>query len=176
MEARITERDCSAITDVQLPRDNPEAVQSGDQRNWRTWSWKDGKIGHAVPRGWEFPARTNVKVLWNMWHFGDQDTGIRPYRLLSEQHDIMPQHRMRHTRARTVMEYLENLALGAQLLPAGLIRISKLQIPMADKVFDIVFAAALSQLYSEAPKRAEDLSCGTLYNRLCQYRKNSRNK
>ncbi|KAK1934611.1 hypothetical protein P3T76_011220 [Phytophthora citrophthora] len=66
MEARITERVCSAIRDVQLPRDNPEAVQSGDQRNWRTWSWKDGKIGHAVPRGWKFPARTNVKVLWNM--------------------------------------------------------------------------------------------------------------
>ncbi|ETN14129.1 hypothetical protein PPTG_07788 [Phytophthora nicotianae INRA-310] len=26
---------------------------------WRTWQWNDGQLGHAVPKGWEFPARTS---------------------------------------------------------------------------------------------------------------------
>ncbi|KAF4143014.1 hypothetical protein GN958_ATG07798, partial [Phytophthora infestans] len=49
--------------------------------------------------------------------------------------------------------------------------VSVLQISEADSLFDIVFAKMLSQLYTVTPKRAEDFSCGTAYNRLTQYRR-----
>ncbi|OWY99979.1 hypothetical protein PHMEG_00028928 [Phytophthora megakarya] len=177
LETRMSAQFSSALRAVQLPSNSPDTASTSNHSSWRSWSWNDGKLSHSVPKDWEFPARANVKTLWNLWFFGDKDTGIRPYRLLRKQHDIMPQHRMRHSRVRIVMEYMESLADKAELFPVGSKGVSMMQIPVADKVFDVVLTAMLSQLYSKMPKRAEDLSCGTLYNKLCQYRKtHSQNK
>ncbi|ETP28117.1 hypothetical protein F442_22597 [Phytophthora nicotianae P10297] len=171
LETRMTARFSSALLDIQIPRTTTEPTTTNGQHNWQTWSWNDGQICHNVLKDWEFPARANAKLLWNLWFFGDKDVGIRPYRLLNKQYDILPQHQMRYTRVRIVMEHLEQLAKEAQLFPSGLTSVSMLEIPAADEVFDTSFAMMLSKLYTRAPKRAEDLSCGTLYNRLCQYRK-----
>ncbi|KAE8893983.1 hypothetical protein PF003_g21836 [Phytophthora fragariae] len=162
----------SALNAAQLPNATAVANISGEQQPvWRSWSWGDGQICHAVPKDWEFPARASVKAIWNLWFFGDKDAGIRPYRLLSKQHDIKPEHRMRHSRVSVVMSYMEQLVQEAGALPASVTKISALQVPTGDKVFDTAFTTMLSQLYSMKPKRPEDLSCGTLYNRLCQYRR-----
>ncbi|KAF4150570.1 hypothetical protein GN958_ATG00232, partial [Phytophthora infestans] len=116
------------INDLQLGKSatTNNSIASEQQSEWRSWPWNDGKLDHAVPIGWEFPARAN---------------------------------------------YLEQLAKETTALPAEVTRISDLQIPTADKVFDAAFSTRMSNLYATIPKRAEELSCGTLYNRLCTYRK-----
>ncbi|KAG4251015.1 hypothetical protein PC116_g1381 [Phytophthora cactorum] len=68
------------------------------------------------------------------------------------------------------MQYFEQLAKEYGALSDGVSGVSALQLSADENVFDIVFAKLLSQLYTAPPKRAEDLSCGTIYNRLTQYR------
>ncbi|KUF82947.1 hypothetical protein AM587_10002300 [Phytophthora nicotianae] len=136
---------------------------------WQRWEWGDGKLAHAVPKGWEFPAHTRVKQLWNLWFFGNKDSGIRPYKLLSKQHDIKRSHQMRHSRARKVMEYIVQLTKPPGALPGEVTDISSLQLAAADKVFGVVFHTLLSQLYCNMPKRPEELTYGTIYNRLCKH-------
>ncbi|ETP10191.1 hypothetical protein F441_14113, partial [Phytophthora nicotianae CJ01A1] len=114
---------------------------------WQRWEWGDGKLAHAVPKGWKFPAHTSVKQLWNLWFFGNKDSGIRPYKLLSKQHDIKRSHQMRHSRTRKVMEYIVQLTKPPGALPGEVTDISSLQLAAADKVFGVVFHTLLSQLY-----------------------------
>ncbi|KAF4144331.1 hypothetical protein GN958_ATG01933 [Phytophthora infestans] len=156
------------ISDLQLGKSatTSKSIAREQQSEWRSWPWDDGKLDYAVPIGWEVSARANVKTMWNLWFFGDRGAKIRPYRQLSKQHDVSAAHRMRHSRVSIVMEYLEQLAKETTALPAEVTRISDLQIPTADKVFDAAFSTMMSNLYTTIPKRAEELSCGTLYNRL----------
>ncbi|KAJ8579002.1 hypothetical protein ON010_g202 [Phytophthora cinnamomi] len=174
LDRRINELRASIIIEFRMvQQDNystPSNAPGEYQTDWRAWSWEDGKICHAVSEGWGFAARANVKTVWNLWFFGDKDTQIRPYRLLNKQHDIMPAHRMRHSRVSKVMAHMEQLAAEVNVLPSGITSISALHIPMADTVFDVVFAAMLSKLFATRPKRAEELSCDTIYNRLCRFR------
>ncbi|ETL27541.1 hypothetical protein F441_19423 [Phytophthora nicotianae CJ01A1] len=102
----------------------------------------------------------------NLWFFGDRDSKIRPYRLLNKQHDISTARRMRHSRVSILMEYLEQLAHEINVLPTGVSRIADLPISTADEVFAAVFSRMLNNLYANKPSRAEEPSCGILYNRL----------
>ncbi|KAG6968412.1 hypothetical protein JG687_00003767 [Phytophthora cactorum] len=45
-------RECEAVTPIETP-----------PSDWRTWQWGVGQLGHAVPKGWEFPAHTSVKQM-----------------------------------------------------------------------------------------------------------------
>ncbi|ETL47181.1 hypothetical protein L916_03051 [Phytophthora nicotianae] len=116
------------------------------------------------------PVLVSVKQMWNLWFFfGGFDAGIRPYKLLSKQYDIKPMHEMRHSRVSKVMQYMAHLLNEADVMPEGVSSVSALELPAADKVFDTVFKTMLSQLYPNTQKRAEELTCGTIYNRLCKY-------
>ncbi|ETI29894.1 hypothetical protein F443_22988, partial [Phytophthora nicotianae P1569] len=89
----------SILNDMNLTHTTTLSSASSEQQpEWQSWSWNDGKLLHAVPKNWEFPARVNAKAIWNLWFFGDRDSKIRPYRLLNKQHDISTAHRMRHSR------------------------------------------------------------------------------
>ncbi|KAF1773672.1 hypothetical protein GQ600_18846 [Phytophthora cactorum] len=151
----------SAMGAAQIPTTDSNTTSVNEQREWRPYEWGDGKLAHAAPKDWAFPARASVKSM---------DARIRPYRTLSKQHDIKSEHQMRHSRVRVVMQYFEQLAKEYGALSDGVSGVSALQLSADENVFDIVFAKMLSQLYTAPPKRAEDLSCGTIYNRLTQYR------
>lgn len=49
------------------------------------WSW--GGRMHMVPHGWRFPS-TDVKATWNLWHYGNVNSHIRPLRYLQKS-DLM---------------------------------------------------------------------------------------
>ncbi|KAF1782451.1 hypothetical protein GQ600_15013 [Phytophthora cactorum] len=130
--AKKLSRECEAVTPIEtLPSD------------WRTGQWGDGQLGHAVTKGWEFPAHTSVKQMWNLWFFGNKDTGIRPYKLLSKQHDIQPNHQMRHSRVQKATQHIVDIVHGAGVLPEGVTNISSMQLAAGDKVFDAVFKTML---------------------------------
>jgi hypothetical protein len=141
-----------ALNASQIPNVTAVTRSNGEQQiAWRSFSWEDGQICHTVPKDWEFLARVSVKAIWNLWFFSDKDAGMRQYRLLSKQHDIRLEHRMRHSRVSIVMGYMVHLVEDAGVLPAGETRISTLQVPAADNVFDTIFTTMLSQLYSLKP-------------------------
>ncbi|ETO62550.1 hypothetical protein F444_19549 [Phytophthora nicotianae P1976] len=166
----------SILNDMNLTHTTTLSSTSSEQQpEWQSWSWNDGKLLHAVSKNWKFPARANAKAIWNLWFFGDRDSKIRPYRLLNKQHDISTARRMRHSRVSILMEYLEQLAHEINVLPTGVSRIADLPISTADEVFAAVFSRMLNNLYANKPSRAEEPSCGILYNRLCQYRKKNSN-
>ncbi|KAG6945742.1 hypothetical protein JG688_00016407, partial [Phytophthora aleatoria] len=142
-------RECEAVTPIETPLSD-----------WRTWQWGDGELGDAVPKGWEFPAHTSVKQM---------DTGIWPHKLLTKQHDIQPNHQMRHSRVRKVMQHIIDFVHGAGVLPEGVANISSIQLAAADKDFDAVFKMMLPQLYTSVPKRSEEITVkigpsATVYN------------
>ncbi|KAF1784556.1 hypothetical protein GQ600_25326 [Phytophthora cactorum] len=83
---------------------------------------------------------------------------------------------MRHCRVREVMHHIIDLVHGAGVLPEGVTNISSMQLAAADKVFDAVFKTMLSQLYTSVPKRSEEITCGTTYNRLCKYQHAQKHK
>ncbi|KAG9402299.1 hypothetical protein AC1031_006925 [Aphanomyces cochlioides] len=141
-------------------------VASHDQNCWKTWSWNDGKLSHSVPHGWNFPTRLSVKSMWDLWHFGDKSTGIRPYKMISRQHDIQSLQHMRHHRVASVMKALD------ALIPHNMGSLSELLTHEVDAIFKQAFSALVDKLYSKQKnKRAEEMTCGTLYNRLCAFRK-----
>ncbi|KAF0721483.1 hypothetical protein Ae201684P_001538 [Aphanomyces euteiches] len=123
------------------------------QVKWKTWSANDGQICHFVPPGWEFPAR------------------IRPYKLLSQQHDVNPKHQMRNRRVFSVMCELESIARDSKFIPKRC-QIHKLHVAGADELFQRCFPILLAKLYSRgSQQRCEEIACSTVYNRLCIFHK-----
>ncbi|KAG6961152.1 hypothetical protein JG688_00009254 [Phytophthora aleatoria] len=80
--------------------------------------------------------------MWNLWFFGNKDTGIWPHKLLSK-HDIQPNHQMRHSRVQKAMQHIVDIVHGAGVLPEGVTNISSMQLAAGDKVFDAVFKTML---------------------------------
>ncbi len=123
-----------------------------------------------MPDGWEFPSRISVKTVWDLWFFGDKNSGIRSLRLISRQHDVQAKHAMRHTRLKAVMDALETIAMERNLFPSPRRRVSDLSIEQSDEMFVVCFRCLLETVYESAPKRPGEISCGAVYNRLCGYR------
>ncbi|DAZ97624.1 TPA: LOW QUALITY PROTEIN: hypothetical protein N0F65_002243 [Lagenidium giganteum] len=135
---------------------SPEATQT-----WRLWEWNDGRIARRVPPNWDFSSRLSVKTMWNLWHLGDANTGVRPYRLLDRQHDIKPAHLMRYTRVTSIAQELA-------LVPVQSGFIATLPVDSADTIFQSAYDTAIMRMYvTTGAWRQDEITCGTVYNKLC---------
>jgi hypothetical protein len=142
-----------------------------ESSTWKTWDWKDGLICHFVPPDWDFPVRTTVKTMWSLWHFGEKNVGIRPYRLLSKKNDVKKSQHMCYTRAKAVVSYIDQLVTEFKLLPNGNLNLDA-PISSYDSVFEKAYELAITKLYaSKNVRRSEEISYGRIYNVLCQYQK-----
>jgi hypothetical protein len=140
---------------------------------WMSWPSRDGHICHFVPPGWEFPARITVRAAWDVWQFGDKNTGIRPYKLVSKEHDVNNQHQMRCYRFRAVMCELETIAKDNNIVP-NTCKVHQLPAVEVDEFFARCFPLLVEKLYiSGGKQRVEELSCGTVYNRVCAHHKSA---
>ena len=109
--------------------------------------------------------------MWDLWFFGDQDTGIRPYRLISKVHDIQKMHYMRYTRAKSIIHFIGDIVTELNLLTDGT-RLTNMSMAASDRVFSTAFDTAIARLYGEkSTRRAEQVSYGRLYNVLCGFRR-----
>ena len=165
---RVTGQSREASDQVTLPS------QTEQTRSWwKTWTWHDGHILHFAPPNWQFPVRMSVKCLWDLWHFGHVDTGIRPYKLLM-QIDIIKPHRMRYSRAKSAMQCVDEVILSNGILPQDVRAISSIPLATSSCIFDQAFAVVLAKLYDgKIPRRSEDISYGRLYNLICALRKSA---
>jgi hypothetical protein len=133
-----------------------------ESSTWKTWDWKDGLICHFVPPDWDFPVRTTVKTMWSLWHFGEKNVGIRPYRLLSKKNDVKKSQHMCYTRAKAVVSYIDQLVTEFKLLPNGNLNLDA-PISSYDSVFEKAYELAITKLYaSKNVRRSEEISYGRI--------------
>jgi hypothetical protein len=71
-------RDAIPSSITSLPSPNLPLDIDADPR-FQLWTWKGGM--HMVPEGWQLP-KTDVKTMWNLWHYGHVGDRIRPLRHL----------------------------------------------------------------------------------------------
>ncbi|CAM9390413.1 unnamed protein product, partial [Ectocarpus fasciculatus] len=138
---------------------------------WNQFSWDDGKIGHCVPLGWRVPTLLNTKTVYDFWWYGNklsEDITIRPYRLISKDHDILVKDAMKYHRMHFVMEYIEKIIKDNGLLSSGVRNIGCLPISESDAVFGEAYDILITQLYGEnqsgRSRRVSNISLGTIYN------------
>jgi hypothetical protein len=82
MEDRIEQRRTAQQTS------GPPAQPAETTTWWRDWNWLDGRLVHFIPPGWEWPENITVKQMWDLWFFGHQITGVRPYRHIPPGHAV----------------------------------------------------------------------------------------
>jgi hypothetical protein len=145
----------------------PERNHEQQQSWWRQFDWGDGQIMHFVPLGWSFPRGITVKKLWDLWYFGDQSTGIRPYRLINKKFDVCARDEMMYSRAHCVLKVINNLIpVPASNVP---VNISKLSLQEADSVFEDAYQSFLHIIYDGAVNtvRKHELNYSTAHELLC---------
>jgi hypothetical protein len=146
------------------PLPNTEgAVRDLSSMWWKQWNWNDGQIAHFVPPNWEFPGGTTVKKLWDLWYYGDQSTGIRPYRLISRKFDVKKKEHMRHTRASKVMDRI--FTMIPVRADGSTVVISEMPLAEADCVFEVAYSCFLDGIYDTTVDRTRkhELSYATAY-------------
>ena len=131
------------------------------------FDWGDGKIGHFVPKDWRFPERLSVKAMWDLWFCGNQDIGIRPYRLINHSIDLVQEDKMKVTRVRKVVGFMEKIITELESMPRGTTSISNISMVDNDRTFDEAFVIMIQRVYNgKKVDRVEGKSYGTLYNKI----------
>ena len=157
LEERIVSRIAAGAKEREVVVDDASAT-------WKTWQWGDGLLCHFVPKDWEFPARLSVKMLWDLWWFGDRSTGIRPFKDINFAIELKEEHRMRFSRAKSVVEYCLEVMQKLKLLPEEATSVAKLSLQESDEIFHRLYEYIIDKLYDERPGRPMELSYGTIYN------------
>lgn len=145
---------------------------------WGEWNWKDGKLAHPVPLGWRFPSRLSLKRIWDLWHFGHRAEKLRPLKFLSRKHDaaVESDKKLYSTVSKLVAEFEKFIVNhNPRVLPDGIDQIRKLSYIQNDIVTAKVYLEFIQYLYETANSgnfnREDDVSYGTLYNKLLEVEK-----
>jgi hypothetical protein len=152
-------------------------------RQYRSWNWHDGQIGHGVPKDWRWPTRITVKGLMDLWWFGKTITmteedgslvnaRIRPYRLINRKFDISKGDQMNYTRGQLVAKHMEHVIESRNLLPEGVRQCKDLTLAQSHDVFSLAYDILLEQMRTVANiRRNQDITCGTVYKYLTELKK-----
>lgn len=141
------------------------------------WTNQEGAVFHRVPQGWEFPKGLNPKIGWNLWNYGDMNTGICPFKYLSRKHDL-PTEAMKtaYTRLSKVMEHLDRVIDREKFIPEQFKSITELPVVEAEKIFlkgmDILITEAYQRCGRVCRSRAK-VTIGTLHGLLAKEIDNS---
>ena len=144
--------------------------QPHEETWWGRWNWNDGLLFHPVPRNWIFPNRITVKRMWDLWFFGHQAEGIRPYRFINRNLDMTTKaQRKSYTEAKHVInklvEFIQNME--PPVLPYSNARIQDLQVTQCDIIFHAVYPNFITTVYGDNRcNRPIEVSYATIYNRM----------
>lgn len=146
IERIIIERDrrlFARLDEIQDIASNPaNAIQRGapevQVRNFITFHW--GGRMRMVPENFEFP-KFDVKTMFILWHFGNTDLQIQPYKMLVRyRDDLRSKHdQTNFDRARVVMHAIDSIAADHNVLPPGISDFSTLNATEAVNIFDQIY-------------------------------------
>ena len=154
--------------------------QRRSQHWWRSWHWSNsGVVLHFVPQDFSFPSRITVKTLFDLWHHGNYNSGIRPYRMISRKFDIARKEHMIYSRASSIMDVIEGYIRAENppelLTGDGTYKIIEdLPMPVSDRLFQAAFNKLVAELYPDIDRRGrvDETAYGTFYNRYVEFKRN----
>jgi hypothetical protein len=147
---------------------------------WRQWSWNDQYVLHFVPPEFVFPSKVCVVGLCSLWFLGDQQKGIRPYRLIPPRLDLKTvAQRGLYAKAKSCVAVIEKIAVEKNLLPEGVTTLGnsgRELMAAVHSAYDCLIETLYPKTAAEEPGRARkfqnghsrphDISFTTIYNRL----------
>jgi hypothetical protein len=148
-----------------------EGNQQSEQtdKSFQSWNW-GGRLFCYVPEYFVFPT-TDVKTMWNLWHYGNLSERIRPYKLLNtdgHRADLKEKkQKVNLYRANVVMSKLLQIAVNLNLLGEN-DSIESLPRERADEIYYKSYDMMIMELYDEHPLRMNEINYNTIANRLCK--------
>jgi hypothetical protein len=142
-------------------------IETNSRPKFTTWCW--GGMFHMIPEDFRFPITMNVKTLWDLWHYGNLERQIRPYKLIRGKNDLVEKvDCAAFSKARLVMEKIEEIAISLRLVgihneTADISNLDKLE---CDLIFEKAFPSLLQQIRKVEPKRAGEYSYITVYDMI----------
>ncbi len=156
------------VQQLQVQRSSHNWVQYA-QGWWGTWDGPLGRGTRFVPSDWTFRRYEGkcTKSMWDRWHFGDKETAVRPFRLLSKTNDICVKDRLLFNRFVKVMLLLDKLVSELRLLPVDKF-VGDLTWAENDRTFSTVYKECMIRIEGRENLRLNDnyICYSTLYNRL----------
>jgi len=150
--------------DIEIP--NIEGVEPSI---FKYFNW-GGRLMHIFPKDFHI-TNMPVKMIWNLWYFGNGALHIYPYKLVKERKQFydLPGKRDKelYSKASKVVCYIEDMARNLGLLGQSN-DISSFSRVESDSLFDIIFYDVVENLYPEGDycDRIYDLTYTALYNRI----------
>jgi hypothetical protein len=137
-------------------------------RNFVTFHW--GGRMRMIPENFEFP-KFDVKTMFTLWHYGNTDLQIQPYKMLARYRDDLrsKQDQTNFDRARVVMTQIDQLAIEQNAFPSGIHDFSRLNATEAASIFDHIYNILIGMCYEggRTPhKRPNDLTLNTIAERI----------
>jgi hypothetical protein len=155
---------------------NNNTESNSNNSTYNTWSW-GGRL-HMVPEGFKLP-NNNIRDIFNLWHFGNIDAKIQPYRFL-KWHDLInnPQGILL-SKMNKVMNELESIIRSNQLVDEeckiGEIKERELVNGIFDQAYSILMGGIRPEsLTSMNSSRFGDLSIPRLYDLIMRVKKRKR--
>jgi len=158
----------------------PAVNHAGDMTEtwWRQWDWRDGRLCHFVPPGWRFPSNVTLKAIYDLWHYGNRNEGIRPFKKLQLHVDIDDQDKGNRSKAKNTIECIENVIRGNGfiddncLLDDRTINLSNLAPVQSDAIFEAAYQKLLDGISGKvAVRRINELSYARVYQLICNHKK-----
>lgn len=119
-------------------------------------------LAHMVPYGFKFPSYTCF-TMWNLWHFGNATDRICAHKSISVKFDLITDGcKSNFNRTKVIMDKLVTKAIEGGIIE----RRSDITPQNGNEVYNYSYPLLLSELYSNIPKRPEDININTLGNRV----------
>lgn len=110
----------------------------------------------------EGKSKYNTSTLWNLWHFGDSNRRIGPYKCICRKSDLTEALcKVNYSRTKSIMKALTDLAIGEQMIRSA----SEINQQNNQAIFDQVMAMLMLDLYPEPHERPVDININTLCNK-----------
>ena len=164
---RLNERDGNrAESNITGQSDNnPQMVASNSDYIFFFW----GDKFRMCPITFEFPL-FDVKTMFSLWHYGNQELKIRPYKKFNDYRDDLREnkHKCNFDRARLVMNELDLIISNHNFLGVyeSLATVSTVSAQML--IFDLAYEKLINQIYGETTphKRPNDLTLSSVAKKL----------
>jgi hypothetical protein len=123
-----------------------------------------------VPEGWKLPT-SNVAQLWNIWHFGDISSRVRPIKKISPMFLRNKCDRVGLTRVKGVMNWIEDRCRSDNLLQKD-VNIADVTVSESDNLLSHGYSTYLYGLETDfESRRVGDLSYNSIYEKMCRKRR-----
>jgi hypothetical protein len=164
-EMRTFRHDSSRIGESVTANDAPPARTTETNSAFSTFHW-NGQL-HMVPQGFRFPMNISVKIIWDLWFYGNQDIHVQPYRFMKPTYDLeVRSDRSAYSKAKYVILHIAKYAQDNNLIQAPATSISQLAKERSDEIFQEAFANCMRSINEIDGSRISELSYFRIYDIL----------